>query len=344
MASLQCAVATLDKEEQVEAYMDGLEILHHHSTNYGDSGPQKLALLWWEWDCLHWDVLQKGVSMNFMEEPLAELVKNQDMVKEKTTVAVEFVEELIQLQILKKASEHGVTLKNNFLMFLVPKPNQPGEYRVIADGKAGHQNDACVADPCCMISPSHILPHLYTGGYSASTDMSKYFHMFRTAVKERMYLGLIHPVTGEHYFYDRLPMGTRNSPAASGRFGASFTRELLDYEVLFGGVVLDNSMAYQLAGGQCTPEWGEGRVLMGPDNLPSVLPFLHVDDFLLHGPTYAKTGKALTHLMDEAIKKGLVCQAKKTIAPCQSILFCGLVYDTTDIPTLCIPKRRCQKH
>ena len=110
---------------------------------------------------------------------------------------MEFVDELKSLGVLKSAKEHGVTLENNFPMFLVPKPNSPGEYRVIADGKGGHQNDACVVDPCCMTSPSHILPHMYCDGYSSSTDYSKYFHIFRTIPKERLYLGLIHPITEE---------------------------------------------------------------------------------------------------------------------------------------------------
>ena len=179
---------------------------------------------------------------------------------------------------LKKAADHGVSLENNFPLFLVPKPNQPGEYRVIADGKSGHQNDVCVSDPCCMTSPTHIPPHLYTGGYSASSDMSKYFHMFKTSVSERRFLGLLHPVTGEHYFYDRLPMGTRNSPTASGRFGLSFVRYLLESSILFGGVSMDNSILSQLLGQSFNPALGEGRVLIGPDNLPSVLIWLHVDD------------------------------------------------------------------
>lgn len=84
-------------------------------------------------------------------------------------------------------------------------------------------------------------------------------------------------------------MGARNSPAASGHFGMSFTRELMDHSILFGGVVLDNSMPIQLVGQVCNPEWSEGRVLIGAYGLPSVLIFLHVDDILIHGPTHQKT-------------------------------------------------------
>jgi hypothetical protein len=37
-------------------------------------------------------------------------------------------------------------------------------------------------------------------------------------------MGLIHPDTGDHYWYTHLPMGSSNSPAVSGRFGAAFLR------------------------------------------------------------------------------------------------------------------------
>lgn len=40
--------------------------------------------------------------------------------------------------------------------------------------------------------------------------------------------------------------------------------------------------------------------------------------------------------MDEALRKGLICHKYKTIAPCQSLKFCGFVYVTYVIPTLCI--------
>jgi hypothetical protein len=55
-------------------------------------------------------------------------------------------------------------------------------------------------------------------------NASKYFHMFLTLDEERKFMGLMHPDTGGHYWYTCLPMGSANSPAVSGRFGAAFRR------------------------------------------------------------------------------------------------------------------------
>ena len=167
--------------------------------------------------------------------------------------------------------------------------------------------------------------------------------MFRTAPNERLYLGLIHPVTNEHYYYDRLPMGTRNSPAASGRFGLSFIRELLQHDVLFGGLALENTVATQMNGSPHIAGLGEGRALMGEDGYAAVLVWLHVDDILLHDPTYNKVAMALTFVMDTALRLGLICQRKKTVPPCQEIKFCGFIYNTTSIPTLSIPEDKISK-
>jgi hypothetical protein len=55
-------------------------------------------------------------------------------------------------------------------------------------------------------------------------DASKMFHVFLTVNEERTFMGLIHPYTGYYYWYTRLPMGSSNSPAVSGRFGSDFLR------------------------------------------------------------------------------------------------------------------------
>jgi hypothetical protein len=72
-----------------------------------------------------------------------------------------------------------------------------------------------------MKCPEDILPRMYPGGFSSVIDASKFFHMFLTVDEERQFVGLIHPDTGDHYWYTRLPMGSSNSPAVSGRFGAA---------------------------------------------------------------------------------------------------------------------------
>ena len=189
-----------------------------------------------------------------------------------------------------------------------------------------------------MTSPQHILPHLYEGGWSACMDFPKYFHMFRTCESEYPYLGLQHPTTGKWYYYARLPMGTRQSPAGSGRIGNAFLRMIIETNPCFQGTPVDNSLVGQLLLKLHTPSFGEGWVLLDEEGIPCVLPWLHVDDLLLHGPTLSKTTAALNFVMDEALRVGLICQAKKTVLPCQQLCFCSFLYDTGGIPSLSIPE------
>ena len=222
--------------------------------------------------------LRLGTSMIFMESPEPRLVPNQPMDNSQKELAVEFVEELKSLGVLKAAAEHNVKLENNFPLCLVPKPGQPGQYMYIDNGARGGQNEKCVADPCFMTSPDHILPKLYRNGWSATLDMSKYFHLFLTAREERKFLGLIHPGTEELHFYDKLPMGTCNSPGASGRFGAAFLRIILRDCPLFQGTPINNTKVAMVNDSSYRPELGEGKVLIGSDGLPTLIVWLHVDD------------------------------------------------------------------
>lgn len=274
--------------------------------------------------------------MNFMETPTPGLVANQELKGEALTTAIKFTDDLVNLNVLRRATTQDEVV-NNFPLFLVPKPGQPDEYRCIADGKAGGQNDVCVGDPCQMTGPDHILPHLYSRGWSASVDASKYFHMFKTRKDEQQFLGMIHPSSKDLYVYNTFPMGTRNSPGASGRFGAAFIRFLIDQFPVFQGKPVDNSTISHFINKTYHPEYGEGRVLIGLDGLPVVLLWIHVDDILIHGPTLSKLIKGLDLLLDSTVKLGLICQPCKTIAPTQRIKFCGFLYDTKDTPQLLVP-------
>jgi hypothetical protein len=178
------------------------------------------------------------------------------MTTEEHAIAVAFVDELSALGVVGPTTEQ---ILNNCPIFTVPKAGQPGLYRCIADGKRGNINDACVADPVQMSCPEDILPCLYPGGYSAVVDASKYFHMFKTREDEHQYLGIIHPGTGELLCYYRLPMGTRNSPGASGRFGAAFLREVARTSPDFKGTVVVNDFTSGWNGEGYNPRLGIGR-------------------------------------------------------------------------------------
>ena len=120
-------------------------------------------------------------------------------------------------------------------------------------------------------------------------------------------------------------MCTRNNPAASGRFGLSFVRQLLSHGSLFGGLIYNNSLSSQLSGKSYDASLGEGRVILGEDGLPGFLVWLHVDDLILHGPTHVKVDHALTLVMNEALRMGLVYQKKKTVPPSKSSVTVDLI-------------------
>lgn len=323
---------------------DGLADLDHHRTNYGPDGPQFLVVLWWEWPREHWTELREGASMNFMKPPVPGLVPNSEMDGEELTSACGYVDELKRLGVSPPATE---PLVNNGPLFLVEKAlasdGQSAGHRCISDMKKGRQNEVCVSDPSHMSSTQDILPLLCPNGYSGVIDASKFFHMFRTKPDERKYMGLIHPVTGEHLWYERFPMGSTNSPGASGRFGAAFLREVIDTDPRFRGVPMDNNMASHLRGLGYDPTVGIGRILVGEDGLPALLLWIHVDDVFLHGPTEDKVNAGMTHLLDTAVRLGLICQPAKTSPPAQVQKFCGFLYDTRGIPAIEVPPAKIAK-
>jgi hypothetical protein len=324
--------------------VDGLADLDHHRTNYGPDGPTFLVVLWWEWPPEHWTELREGASMNFMKAPVPGLVPNSMMDAAELSSACGYVDELKRLGVSPPALE---ALLNNGPLFLVEKAlgsdGLPTGHRCISDMKKGRQNEVCVSDPSHMTSVNDILPLLCPNGWSGVIDASKFFHMFRTRPDERKYMGLIHPVTGEHLWYERFPMGSTNSPGASGRFGAAFLREVIDTDSRFQGLPRDNSMESHLRGLGYDPSLGIGRILIGSDGLPALLLWIHVDDVFLHGPTENKVNAGMTHLLDTAVRLGLICQPAKTSAPAQVQKFCGFLYDTTGIPAVEVPPEKISK-
>jgi hypothetical protein len=173
MASLKAAVVGLPNEAQLIA--EGQKALDIHRGNYTAAGPQCLQLLWWEFPPEHWEALRLGSSMNFLIEPSGTLELNSDMDEAQLAVAARFVDELVSLGVLVKATEE---LRANGPLFLVPKPGQPGEWRCISDMKRGGQNACMGKDPTFLPRSVDILPRLYKGGYSAVADASKPFITF----------------------------------------------------------------------------------------------------------------------------------------------------------------------
>lgn len=147
IARLKQALWSFPSSQHQEIFDDGLQLLSYHRQNYSDKK-------------IHWYELYYGISMNFMELPFPEIIPNQRMTKEHTTIGVKFMDSLIKLKVFEKVSSAEVY--NNLPLFCVPKPKpeQKGEYRCISNGKSGGQNRHCVPDPVQMTDPCHILPRL----------------------------------------------------------------------------------------------------------------------------------------------------------------------------------------
>jgi hypothetical protein len=321
---------------------EGQALLDAHRLNYGPDGPVSLVNLWWEWPPDQWEDLRLGTSLNFLQTPPPACLPNYEMSDAERIIGGQFVDELISLGVLEAVPPHDPNL-NTCPLFLVPKPGQPGQYRCIADMKRGGQNTCCGADPCHMTSPSDILPHIYTHGFSAVIDLAKYFHMFLTLPEERRFMGVCHPCTGLHYRYCRLPMGASNSPAASGRFGAALLRLILTTIPEFTGAPVLNGCVASFLGHGSHPTGGTGRILLDQTGSLACQAWLHVDDLLIHGPSYEKLCAALTKLFDLLLRLGLICNPTKITPPSQIVKYCGFLYDTTHFPLLQIPETKISK-
>jgi len=86
---------------------------------------------------------------------------------------------------------------------------------------------------------------------------------------------------------------------------------IIETNPCFQGTPVDNSLVGQLLLKLHTPSFGEGWVLLDEEGIPCVLPWLHVDDLLLHGPTLSKTTAALNFVMDEALRSVLSAKQRR---------------------------------
>jgi hypothetical protein len=333
--SLRQAIQNLpDQERHLE---EGMQALARHRLNYTPEGPQQLQLLWWEFPEEHWEPLREGCSMNFLISPEGELQMNSIMDEAGQAIAGKFVDELVTLGVLLPASGE---LRANCPLFCIDKASQPGEKRCIADCKKGGQNACMGQDPTFLVRNDEILPQLYQGGWSAIADASKQFHNFPTKPDERRYLGCIHPITRAELVYAGLPMGTSNSPAIACRINNGALRQLRVESPRFHGVVRENTWRSKLAGEPYDPRLGHGRVLMGPDGLPTSRIWAMVDDYLIHSPTKQKCSESFGEFMDYMLRLGFICQKVKTSPPAQVQKFCGLLFDTQETPKLRIPSSK----
>jgi hypothetical protein len=135
-------------------------------------------------------------------------------------------------------------------------------------------------------------------------------------------------------------MGSSNSPAVSGRFGAAFLCLIFQELEEMQGEVLINDWKVALEGDEFDPKLGIGRFMIGYDGLPACLIWIHVDDIFLHGPTHEKCTSALKEIMDLTVLVGLICHPTKLKLPAEIQKFCGSLYDSVGNPKLRIPDNK----
>jgi hypothetical protein len=105
-------------------------------------------LLWWEWPEIFREQIRTGSLMNFIQTPPDDqpLTPNPEYTPEQLKVAVEFVTEIIASWVLEKVPL-GSSLTANGPVVVLPKPGQPGQWRVISDMKSGGQNFYIANEP-----------------------------------------------------------------------------------------------------------------------------------------------------------------------------------------------------
>jgi hypothetical protein len=341
VATLRLAASHYPGRE-IELLHQGLLHLDTHRSNYDATGPRptSLQLLWWEFPREHWDALRDGSSMNFLVPPVATLHPNAEMTPEQAKIAGEFVDELVDLNVAIRPQGQVLTTSP---MFCLEKDGFPGTWRVLSNMREGGQNEAVGADPVFLPRVSNILERLYTGGYTAVVDASKFFYQFKTHPDDQPYLGMIHPITGEYWVYNGLPMGAANSPALGGRYGMAFLRLLRLVSPDFIGTPTANCWWTGFMGTGYDPDLGYGLVLTGPSGAPAVLVYAFVDDFFVHGVNKQQVDHALRSFLDLTVQVGLLCHPKKLFPPARVQKYIGFIFDTTGIPTLRVPTAKREK-
>ncbi|CAJ1948036.1 unnamed protein product [Cylindrotheca closterium] len=302
VANLEVAASHYPTPEAV--IVDGLNRLRIHRANYTADGPvpKWLQLLWWEFPQEHWEELRMGACQNFVKDPSPCIQPNAPMDATMEEAASAFVDEFMSLGVVRDIDE-GRQILTNAPLFVVPKEGQEGQWRVIADMLRGGQNDCVAQDPVYMPQISHIIDEMYTGGYSAVVDLSKFFYNFPTHAEDRPYLGLLHPRTKELVAYYGLAMGAGNSPALACKFGAAFVRLLKERFDVLQGTGRANCYWTGFSEIGFDLKLGYGFILTD-DTGGSVLIWAWVNDFLIHGPTYKKTAQALGFFLDTAVDCG----------------------------------------
>ena len=201
----------------------------------------------------------------------------------------------------------------------------------------GGQNNCIGSDPVLLPRANHILEEMYTGGYSAVVDMSKYFYNIPAHPDDHPFLGLVHPITGALYTYFGLPMGSSSSPVFASRVGNSFLRRLRQKFGIFSGVGAANCFWSSFEELGHDPDRGYGFILTNQQGMAVKL-WGFVDDFLIHGESLELCSQGFTLFLDFAVDCGFLAHPDKLIRLSQQVKYVGFLLNTVRQPTILIPK------
>jgi len=124
---------------------------------------------------------------------------------------------------------------------------------------------------------------LYSGGWTAIADASKYFHNYQTLPEEQELIGIVHPTTGEHLWYVGLPMGSVNSPSIACCFGEDILDLLREESLVYRSFKqVENTWHTALQCGKYDAAIGHGYVFLQENGRPVAIAFGFVDDFFIH--------------------------------------------------------------
>jgi len=292
-----------------------------------------LNLLWWEWPTIIREEIRLGFPMNLASTPPLHLSDNPTYTQQEQKVAAEFVEELIQLGVVEEVLENESLLMNGPLS-VIPKPNQPGQFRVISDMRRGGQNKYIGTDPVNNPSMMDILNSLTPGGYMAIVDVAKEFYHFQLREQDRNYAGILHPQSGKHFRYRGCPMGSSSSPGIANRGISTIMLEYREAKQEQCTLLLNDPLG-PLYNQKYHPHLAEGMIHMNKE-LPLPIIWIQVDDFLIHAATLEQCINELNDLLEFFLDKGILAHGKKVIPPAQIQRFCGFEFDTRSIPKIAV--------
>ena len=191
---------------------------------------------------------------------------------------------------------------------LIPKPHQPGKWRLIVDllsPRGGSVNDAIAVDRCHMhytsvLEAATAIRHLGKGSLLAKVDLHQAYRMVPVHADDHPLLGI---QWQDNTFVDTaLPFGLRSAPKIFSAFA-----DALAWVLHIRGV------AWQLH---------------------------YLDDFLLMGPHGSLScARALQITLDTCSQLGVPVATHKTEGPVSRLTFLGIQIDTQEM-TLSLPEEK----